>query len=175
MDCIELFIRILNLKLKQVRAYQKVLFILVALISSLSYSLDLEVSASVIASPNRGALSVANYFRNKTISTHVHFSTANASHLILGVGFAYHPLGYNGPYAFHSSDWMINMGGEGHFWQLDFGLGYQYAFLKHFGIYAEIGYVFYAGKGSYYTHYDEGKLSNEGLFFPFGIGLLFPF
>lgn len=31
----------------------KKLFILVALISSLSYSLDLEVSASVIASPNR--------------------------------------------------------------------------------------------------------------------------
>lgn len=167
----------LHIKISLLGGLMKKLFILVALISSLSYSLDLEVSASVIASPNRGALSVANYFRNKTISTHVHFSTANSNHLMLGVGFAYHPLGYNGPYAFHSSDWMINMGGEGHFWQLDFGLGYQYAFLKHFGIYAEIGYVFYAGNGSYYTSYndDKGTLSNDDLNFPYGIGLLFPF
>lgn len=153
----------------------KKLFILVALISSLSYSLDLEVSASVIASPNRGALSVANYFRDKTISTNLHFSRANSEHLMLGVGLAYHLLGYNGPYAFHSSDWMIDMGGDGHFWQLDFGLGYQYAFLKHLGIYFEIGYQFYAGNGGYYTYYDEGKLSNKELLFPLGIGILFPF
>jgi hypothetical protein len=155
----------------------KKLFILIACVLSLSYSFDLEVSASVIASPDRGALSVANYFGNKSISTNIHFSTVNASHLMLGAGIAYHFLGYNGPYAFHSSDWMISMGEEAHFWQLDFGLGYQYAFFKHFGVYVEVAYEFYAGNGGYYTLYnsEDGSLSNDGLYFPLGIGLLFPF
>lgn len=155
----------------------KKLLILVALIATFSYSLDWEASASLVSSPHRGSLSVGKLFRNETVGAQLHFSTANASHLIVGAGVSYHPLGYNGPYVFHSSDWMMDLGENGHFWQLDFGYGFQHAFFKHFGTYLEIAVEFYAGNGGYYTKYDSksGTLSNDEVFFPIGLGLLFPF
>lgn len=156
----------------------KKFFILMALISSLSYSSDLEISASLISSPNRGALSIAKLFRDKTISTNIHFSTITTDHFIVGAGVSYHFLGYNGPFVFHSSNWMIGQGETSHhFWQLDFGLGFQYAFFKHFGAYAELGFEFYASDGGYYTYYDtnSGDLSNKEKLLLIGLGLIFPF
>lgn len=132
-------------------------------------------------------------FLNEHLSTNVHIAQYDSDYDFMGgIGIAYRFQGLTGPYAFHSSEWIngtINQISTRYvdnqfvgfnedekdinYWRLILGLGYQHMFFKHFGMYFEMGFEFYAGNGRYYINFDQkdGCLNNDELNFPAGLGL----
>ena len=161
-----------------------VLFVLCAVASSFATT---SVSVGTGLS-SRGMLNVEQTFLNDRLAVGASFNGLDDDFLYLGVNVSWHPMGFNGPYLYHSSQWVHDLNStwnvhhnhyEDHsnFWRLMFGVGFQQMFFKHFGAYAELGFHFYAGQGGYYTHLDtdHANLDNESIEFPVGIGLKFPF
>lgn len=137
---------------------------------------------------SRGMVNVEQTFLNDKFAVGASFNGIDEDFLFLGVNVSWHPMGLNGPYLYHSSQWVHDLNStwnehhrhyEDHsnFWRLMFGAGFQQMFFKHFGAYAEIGFHFFAGQGGYYTNLDTDNayLDNEALVFPLGFGLMFPF
>ncbi|MCF0223893.1 MAG: hypothetical protein HUK20_06455 [Fibrobacter sp.] len=157
------------------------------------------IDASLGAGPSRGMLSFGYSFYGDRVSTNIHFPFYDSDYdFIGGVGVGYHFFGKTGPYAFHTSEWingtiqgfsctydkdgvtiseLVETSKDINYWRLIFGMGYQHMFTTYFGAYFEVGFEFYAGDGSYYTHFDRdmATLDNEELVFPIGFGLAFSF
>lgn len=136
----------------------------------------------------QGMVNVEQTFLDDKLSVGLGLHDIVDDYLVLGVSVAWHPRGYDGPYLYHSSQWVHGLASiwnphHGHdedhpnYWRLLFGAGFQQMFFKHFGAYAEIGFQFYAGQGGYYTHldWDHANLDNDYIELPVGVGLKFPF
>lgn len=136
----------------------------------------------------RGMVNVEQTFMNDHLSVGAGWNGYSDDFLLLGVNVAWHPMGFNGPYLYHSSQWVHGMDNiwnkhHGHYedhpnyWRLMFGAGFQQRFFTHFGAYAELGFQFYAGQGGYYTNLDldHANLDNDYIELPIGVGLMFPF
>ncbi|SHH85752.1 Outer membrane protein beta-barrel domain-containing protein [Fibrobacter sp. UWH9] len=173
---------------------KKVITLSFILLTSLSFA---SVDINLGFSPYRGLFGIGYTFANSHFSTNVHIPFYNSDYdFVGGVGVGYHIFGKTGPYIYHASDWIngeflgfkysfkeketstvIENNRSINYWQLTFGLGYQYMFTDHFGAYFEAGFQFYAGDGGYYTHFDadEATLDNEKTSFPAGFGASFSF
>ena len=163
----------------------------VAILFALCFVVACFATTSVSVGTNlssRGMVNVEQTFLNDKFAVGASFNGIDDDFLFLGANVSWHPMGFNGPYLYHSSQWVHDLNStwnvhhnhyEDHsnFWRLMFGAGFQQMFFKHFGAYAEIGFHFFAGQGGYYTNLDTDNayLDNEALVFPLGFGLMFPF
>lgn len=147
--------------------------------------------------PYHGMVSAEYTMLDEHLSANFHIPWYDSDYdFVGGIGVAYRFKGLTGPYVFHTSEWIngtfngfkiIYEDGEFtdientkrdiNYWRLIFGFGYQHMFAKHFGAYFEMGFEFYAGNGSYFTHCDfvAGTLDNDHLVFPAGLGILVEF
>jgi hypothetical protein len=168
----------------------KNIFLFLFFSTSFSLASNWNINASVISSPSKGIIGIERYFIDNHFSLATNFMYFSDEYLEFGLDTKWHILGFNGFYLFHTSSWIHGSGSiwdkkksdwidrsENNYWRLIFGLGIQYAFFKHFGIYGDAGYEFYAGNGGYYSYFDGewGKLNNDKIKFPISIGLMFPF
>lgn len=147
--------------------------------------------------PYHGMVSAEYTMLDEHLSANFHIPWYDSDYdFVGGIGVAYRFKGLTGPYVFHTSEW-VNGTFKGfkvtfvndvptnyeeiikdiNYWRLVFGLGYQHMFATHFGAYFEMGFEFYAGNGSYFTHcdFEWGTLDNEQLVFPAGLGILVEF
>lgn len=134
--------------------------------------------------PSKGLLGLERYFVDDLVSANVHLGCYEENYMSMGVSAAYHPWKMNGPYVFHTSQWVSGSGtvnginlSDNNYWRLVLGLGWQHAFFAHFGAFAEAGVEAYAGNGGYYTDFEPGtgRLSNGAVSFPIGLGVIIPF
>ena len=140
-------------------------------------------SFSVGFGPYHGMIGLQHSFLENQVSVNLHLVNYDSDYdLIAGVGAAYHFMGANGPFVFHTSDWIyaddfVQMSNGVNYWRLIFGAGYQHTLLKHLGAYFEMGFEFFAGNGGYYLQFDQkrGRLYNDELSFPSGAGIFVPF
>ncbi|MBQ3713961.1 MAG: hypothetical protein IJM92_12025 [Fibrobacter sp.] len=133
-----------------------------------------------------GMVGVEQTFLNEHLSVNLHWLGYDSDYDFMGgLGVAYRFKGLTGPYVFHSSDWLAGRVSDHNkdeynrfnYWRLVFGFGLQHMFTKHFGVFMETGFEFYAGEGGYYTYLDidDGGLNNDTIFFPVAFGLTVQF
>ncbi|MGL1903752.1 MAG: hypothetical protein OCC49_16565 [Fibrobacterales bacterium] len=160
----------------------KLYFILILVFSNVHAS-DFSINLGT-SSPSKGMIGFEYYFLNKTLSSSLYFGSYENEYGSLGVSVTYHPFVFNGPYAFHSWQWVAGHGtvngidlSHNNYWRIIYGVGYQYAFFSHFGVYAEVGIDSYVGKEGYFLGFDKdtGELNNNFYLFPIGLGIMFPF
>lgn len=176
------------------RLFMRKLVFLLSVLASLSFA---GIEASLGFGPYHGIVGVGYTMMDDHFSANIHLSNFSTDYDFLGgMGVAYRFSGLSGAYVFHSSDWMTGeVEGfrirleDGEFadveetcrrfdyWRLVFGLGFQYLITKHLGAYVEVGFQFLAGDGGYYTNFDElyGRLDNDKLVFPVGLGIVADF
>ncbi|MCQ2122954.1 MAG: hypothetical protein MJZ25_02090 [Fibrobacter sp.] len=143
--------------------------------------------------PYHGMLGLEQTFLENKYSVNIHLANYDSDYdFLAGVGVAYHFEGLNGPYVFHSSEWIRGEKNlstytykdgieklvseniiDINYWRLVFGFGYQHRFYRHLSAYFEMGFEFYAGNGSYFLEFNQGRgtLDNDALGFPCGFGL----
>ena len=145
-----------------------------------------------IQSPSRGLVSLEYVVAQEIFNVGVHFTDYTVEIFQAGISLIYYPMESRYFYMFLTSDWIhgeydrdrdIGAGvykeytEKVNYWRVVLGIGAEVLFMKHFGAYVEGGFEFYAGDGSYYTHLnkDQGKLDNNKVVLPLGIGVTFPF
>lgn len=145
-----------------------------------------------LQSPSRGLVSLEYVVAQEIFNVGVHFTDYTEELFQVGVSLIYYPMESRYFYMFLTSDWVHGEYdrdrdiGAGvykeytetvNYWRVVLGIGAEVLFMKHFGAYVEGGFEFFAGDGSYYTHLnrDYGKLDNNKIVLPLGIGVTFPF
>ena len=145
-----------------------------------------------IQSPSRGLVSLEYVVSQEIFNVGVHFTDYTAEIIQAGVSLIYYPMEVRYFYMFLTSDWIHGEYdrdrdiGAGvykeytetvNYWRVVLGVGAEALFMKHFGAYVEVGFEFFAGDGSYYTHLntDYGNLDNNKIVLPIGAGVTFPF
>jgi hypothetical protein len=145
-----------------------------------------------IQSPSRGLVSLEYVVAQEIFNVGVHFTDYTVEIFQAGISLIYYPMEARYFYMFLTSDWVhgtyerdrdIGAGVYKEFeetenyWRIVLGIGTEALFLKHFGLYAEVGFEFFAGEGGYYTHLNKeyGRLDNDKFELPYGIGILIPF
>lgn len=150
------------------------------------------VATAGLMSPSRGIFSFEYVVSQEIFNVGIHFSDYTSEVFQIGVSAIYYPMEVRYFYMFLTSDWVhgtyerdrdIGAGVYKEFeetenyWRVVLGIGTEALFLKHFGLYAEVGFEFFAGEGGYYTHLNKeyGRLDNDKFELPYGIGILIPF
>ena len=150
------------------------------------------VATAGIKSPSRGIVSLEYVVAQEIFNVGVHFTDYTEDIFQVGISLIYYPMESRYFYTFLTSDWVhgtyerdrdIGAGVYKEFeetenyWRVVLGIGTEALFLKHFGLYAEVGFEFFAGEGGYYTHLNKeyGRLDNDKFELPYGIGILIPF
>ena len=150
------------------------------------------VATAGLQSPSRGIFSFEYVVSQEIFNVGIHFSDYTSEVFQIGVSAIYYPMEVRYFYMFLTSDWVhgtyerdrdIGAGVYKEFeetenyWRVVLGIGTEALFLKHFGLYAEVGFEFFAGEGGYYTHLNKeyGRLDNDKFELPYGIGILIPF
>lgn len=150
------------------------------------------VATAGLKSPSRGMFSFEYVVSQEIFNVGIHFSDYTSEVFQLGVSAIYYPMEVRYFYTFLTSDWVhgtyerdrdIGAGVYKEFeetenyWRVVVGIGTEALFLTHFGLYAEVGFEFFAGEGGYYTHLNKeyGRLDNDNFEIPYGIGIMIPF
>lgn len=145
-----------------------------------------------LKSPSRGMFSFEYVVSQEIFNVGIHFSDYSSEVFQLGISAIYYPMEVRYFYTFLTSDWVhgtyerdrdIGAGVYKEFeetenyWRVVVGIGTEALFLTHFGLYAEVGFEFFAGEGGYYTHLNKeyGRLDNDNFEIPYGIGIMIPF
>jgi hypothetical protein len=145
-----------------------------------------------IQSPSRGLVSLEYVVAQEIFNVGVHFTDYTVEIFQAGISLIYYPMEARYFYMFLTSDWIHGEYdrdrdiGSGvyklytetvNYWRVVLGIGAEVLFMKHFGAYVEGGFEFFAGDGGYYTHLNtnHGKLDNNKIVLPLGIGVTFPF
>ena len=150
------------------------------------------VATAGLKSPSRGMFSFEYVVSQEIFNVGIHFSDYTSEVFQLGVSAIYYPMEVRYFYTFLTSDWVhgtyerdrdIGAGVYKEFeetenyWRVVVGIGTEALFLTHFGLYAEVGFEFFAGEGSYFLHLNKeyGRLDNDNFEIPYGIGIMIPF
>jgi hypothetical protein len=150
------------------------------------------VATAGLKSPSRGMFSFEYVVSQEIFNVGIHFSDYTDEVVQFGVSAIYYPMEVRYFYTFLTSDWVhgtyerdrdIGAGVYKEFeetenyWRVVIGIGTEALFLTHFGLYAEVGFEFFAGDGGYYTHLNKeyGRLDNDNFEIPYGIGIMIPF
>ena len=150
------------------------------------------VATAGLKSPSRGMFSFEYVVSQEIFNVGIHFSDYTDEVVQFGVSAIYYPMEVRYFYTFLTSDWVhgtyerdrdIGAGVYKEFeetenyWRVVIGIGTEALFLTHFGLYAEVGFEFFAGEGGYYTHLNKeyGRLDNDNFEIPYGIGIMIPF
>lgn len=150
------------------------------------------VATAGLKSPSRGMFSFEYVVSQEIFNVGVHFSDYTSEIFQLGVSAIYYPMEVRYFYTFLTSDWVHGTYerdrdiGAGiykeydeteNYWRVVIGIGTEALFMDHFGLYAEVGFEFFAGEGSYFLHLnkDYGRLDNDNFEIPYGIGIMIPF
>lgn len=150
------------------------------------------VATAGLKSPSRGMFSFEYVVSQEIFNVGIHFSDYTDEVVQFGVSAIYYPMEVRYFYTFLTSDWVhgtyerdrdIGAGVYKEFeetenyWRVVIGIGTEALFLTHFGLYAEVGFEFFAGDGSYFLHLNKeyGRLDNDNFEIPYGIGIMIPF
>ena len=150
------------------------------------------VATAGLKSPSRGMFSFEYVVSQEIFNVGIHFSDYTDEVVQFGVSAIYYPMEVRYFYTFLTSDWVhgtyerdrdIGAGVYKEFeetenyWHVVIGIGTEALFLTHFGLYAEVGFEFFAGDGSYFLHLNKeyGRLDNDNFEIPYGIGIMIPF
>ena len=150
------------------------------------------VATAGLKSPSRGMFSFEYVVSQEIFNVGIHFSDYTDEVVQFGVSAIYYPMEVRYFYTFLTSDWVhgtyerdrdIGAGVYKEFeetenyWRVVIGIGTEALFLTHFGLYAEVGFEFFAGDGSYFLHLNKeyGRLDNDDFEIPYGIGIMIPF
>ena len=150
------------------------------------------VATAGLKSPSRGMFSFEYVVSQEIFNVGIHFSDYTDEVVQFGVSAIYYPMEARYFYTFLTSDWVhgtyerdrdIGAGVYKEFeetenyWRVVIGIGTEALFLTHFGLYAEVGFEFFAGDGSYFLHLNKeyGRLDNDNFEIPYGIGIMIPF
>ena len=150
------------------------------------------VATAGLKSPSRGMFSFEYVVSQEIFNVGIHFSDYTDEVVQFGVSAIYYPMEVRYFYTFLTSDWVhgtyerdrdIGAGVYKEFeetenyWRVVIGIGTEALFLTHFGLYAEVGFEFFAGDGSYFLHLNKeyGRLNNDNFEIPYGIGIMIPF
>ena len=150
------------------------------------------VATAGLQSPSRGLVSLEYVVSQEIFNVGVHFTDYTVEIFQAGISLIYYPMEVRYFYTFLTSDWIHGTYerdrdiGAGiykefdeteNYWRVVIGIGTEALFMDHFGLYAEVGFEFFAGDGSYFLHLNKeyGRLDNDNFEIPYGIGIMIPF